>query len=135
MPRASGSIHISKSALELFKSAFFYSADVRAGDVQPFCYLLLSQWLLASETVPKGDYAPLTGSEQGVHQPKRLFSGYLPLNVVGQRVVTAYNVDIRQGITLLVNVYGVIERDLAGKLLACSEMHKYLVRYPHLTAR
>ena len=49
------------------------------------------------------------------------------VDILGYCIVNADNVEVRQGISVLVRIYRFTERNLCGKLLLSPEIHKYFV--------
>ena len=77
----------------------------------------MGQGLFIAKSVSEAYYGPLSWSEHLADETLSLGGGEFSLYVLHQAVVTAYYVNVCKWISVSVNVYGVAERDLHGKLL------------------
>ena len=78
---------------------------------------------MTGETVAKGNDLAFTWGERVDNELHSFGGGKLALDIERKTFVAAYDIDVGQWIAVAVNVDGVIERDLTGKLLLGTEMH------------
>ena len=126
---------IAKSVLQLFQRALFEARYVGAGNSQVFCHLALSFRLIALQPVAQHDDLALARQEQRVHQTADALHVPLHIQIRLYALVGADYIKICKRISVLVDVYGVVDGYLARGLFLASEEHQNFVRYPHLTAR
>ena len=133
--RKNGKIRLSaQGPLELFKCAFFDARNIGAGDAQHICCFPLRPRALLKQAVAHNDDLSLAFIQNCAEHAEHFFGLYFAIKILGDRVVTADDINIGQRISVTVDVDGLVNGDLVVQLASGAEIHEYFIRYPAATA-
>ena len=103
--------------------------------MKPLGDLALGQLVVPEEPVAQNDDLPLPLPEGVSHATEGAGDHNFSVDLLGNVLVRADHVHIREGIAVPIHVDGLVDGDLGGVLLFRAEVHQDLIRYPLPTAR
>ena len=115
------------------KRGFFYARNVRARNAHFLCNLALCERFRAEKPVAQTDYFSRAAVKALHDDPFGGGGAHGDIEIVGNRILYAYDIAVGKRVALFIRIYSFAERDLAGAFL-CERKYMSISFCRHLPA-